>query len=151
MFTVCLKYAQMIMSKIREWANIVKAMGVKIARKVIKAWNFAQVFTRTYRYLTISGVEPLWFQCCLATVTRRSIFLSNQHQRCSFWGILISVSWLLVLNDCTNASGGYILAIYVILTPWCHGWPALLLWISEKCDQQSSFYFFLKTSSLMWS
>jgi len=65
---------------------VVKAIGVKIARKVIKAWNFAQVFIRTY--LTILRVEPLRFQCCLATVTRRSIFLSNQHQRCSFWSIV---------------------------------------------------------------
>jgi len=65
---------------------IVKATGVIVARKVIKAWIFAQVFIRTC--LTISRVEPLRFQCCLATVTRQSIFLSNQHQRCSFWSIV---------------------------------------------------------------
>ena len=81
-------------------------------------------------YLTISRVEPLRFQCCLATVTRQSISLATSINNAvcdQLWNIIMSVSWLLVLNHCKNASRGCILAICVMLTPWMSFWPPQLV------------------------
>ena len=94
---------------------LVKEMGARIAHKVMQAWNFPQMFTRTY--FTILEQEPPRVLCCIAMVARQSIFLSNRQQRCSFWTTMRCYDFVLLF-----------IFLYSLLK-WFKR-----LWYSNKCD-----------------
>jgi len=56
--------------------DIVRAIGVKIAHRVIKAYKLVHVSMRTC--LTFSGVEPSKIVSIIATVAKQRVFHSNQ-------------------------------------------------------------------------